>query len=452
MKMAKIIYLLLFIVSLNAYDLSLRESFDNVLLHNDGLKASALNIDKARKLKTATNMLYLPNIDIVGNYTYISDPMKLDINIPIPIANMSINHSLNISTNNLAYGVVSIMYPLFTGGKRIAASNIADLNIDNSNFLFQLKKIDLFETLVKNYYGLILNIEILKTLIDVENGHKIHLDNAIELEKNGQIARLERLNAQVAYDRARSKTLEAKDSLQVALLSFKTILQNENITKNVEVGDDGITNLNLTSSLKISQKELNDISYYKKKVLDSYPMLKSIEVKKLQAKELSNIEFATFLPTIGLYGGYVFKDNNILLNKMIPNWNVGVIARFSLLSNTGRIFRYQASQIAQNEANYLYSQAKQDISLLTEKTYKEVLFAKESYHNLSSSLEFAKENLKLQEEAFKNGMNDSTKVSDARNALSGVIIELKNAEYRYIVALAKLSALSNDIDSFYTFY
>ena len=235
-------------------------------------------------------------------------------------------------------------------------------------------------------------------------------------------------------------------------MSFKTILQNENITRNVEVGDDGITNLNLTSPLQISQKELNDISYYKKRVLDSYPMLKSIEVKKLQAKELSNIEFAAFLPTIGLYGGYVFKDNNILLNKMIPNWNVGVVARFSLLSNTGRIFRYQASQIAQNEANYLYSQAKQDISLLTEKTYKEVLFAKESYHNLSSSLEFAKENLKLQEEAFKNGMNDSTKVSDARNALSGVIIELKNAEYRYIVALAKLSALSNDIDSFYTFY
>ena len=49
-------------------------------------------------------------------------------------------------------------------------------------------------------------------------------------------------------------------------------------------------------------------------------------------------------------------------------------------------------------------------------------------------------------------MNDSTKVSDARNALSGVIIELKKTEYRYVIALAKLCALSNDIDLFYTFY
>ena len=438
-KLSKILYLVLFSTFLNAYDISLEESFNNMLLNNDGLKASKLNIDKARKLKTATNMLYFPNIDIIGSYTYISDPMILDVNIPVNLPNISgINHSLHISSNNLAYGVISIMYPLYTGGRRFAASNIADLNIDDANFLFQFKKINLFEDLVKNYYGLILNIEVLKTLIDIENGHKAHLDNAIELEKNGQIAKLERLNAQVAYDKARNKTLESRDSLEVALLAFKTILQNENITNNVEVNHSGITNLNLTSPLQVSKKELENINYYKEKVLNSYPMLKSIETKKLQANELSNIEFANFLPTIGLYGGYFFKDNNILLNRMIPNWNVGIMAKFSILSNNGRIFKYQASQIAQNEVNHLYSQAKQDLLLLTEKTYKEVLFAKE--------------NLRLQEEAFKNGMNDSTKVSDARNALSGVIIELKKTEYRYVIALAKLCALSNDIDLFYTFY
>ncbi len=452
-KLSKILYLVLFSTFLNAYDISLEESFNNMLLNNDGLKASKLNIDKARKLKTATNMLYFPNIDIIGSYTYISDPMILDVNIPVNLPNISgINHSLHISSNNLAYGVISIMYPLYTGGRRFAASNIADLNIDDANFLFQFKKINLFEDLVKNYYGLILNIEVLKTLIDIENGHKAHLDNAIELEKNGQIAKLERLNAQVAYDKARNKTLESRDSLEVALLAFKTILQNENITNNVEVNHSGITNLNLTSPLQVSKKELENINYYKEKVLNSYPMLKSIETKKLQANELSNIEFANFLPTIGLYGGYFFKDNNILLNRMIPNWNVGIMAKFSILSNNGRIFKYQASQIAQNEVNHLYSQAKQDLLLLTEKTYKEVLFAKESYLNLNSSLELAKENLRLQEEAFKNGMNDSTKVSDARNALSGVIIELKKTEYRYVIALAKLCALSNDIDLFYTFY
>lgn len=452
----KIILLLFITLFLNAYDLSLEESFNKVLLNNDGLKASYQNIQKARKLKSATNMMYLPSIDLIGNYTYISDPMQLNIHLPLssisPIL-PDINHSTKISTNNLAYGLISIMYPLYTGGKRIAAGNIADLNIDDANFLMQLKKINLFEDLVKTYYGLILNLEVLQTLLDIENGHKIHLDNAYELEKNGQIARLERLSAQVAYDKAKNKTLQAKDSLSTALLAFQTLLQDDNIIQDVIINENGnIENLSLISPLQISQKELDSLESYQQKVLASYPMLKSIQIKQMQTEELGNIDFAEFLPTIGLYGGYVIKDNNVLLNRIIPNWNIGITAKISILSPKGRIFRYQANKIAQNEVSYMYSQAKKDILLLTQKTYKEVLFSKESYENLSSTLELAKENLKLQEEAFRNGMGDSANVSDARNALSGAIIEIKNAEYRYIVALAKLCALSNDIDLFYTFY
>ncbi|RAX52748.1 hypothetical protein CCY99_07215 [Helicobacter sp. 16-1353] len=454
--MLKIILISIVALLLNAYDLSLEESFNKVLLNNDGLKASQQNVQKARKLKSAANMMYMPNIDLIGSYTYISDPIQFNMQLPLssimPIL-PNINHTTNISTNNLAYGIISIMYPLYTGGKRLSAGNIADLNIDDANFLMQLKKINLFEDLVKTYYGLILNLEILQTLLDVENGHKIHLENAIALEQNGQIAKLERLSAQVAYDKSKSKTLQAKDSLSIALLGFETILQDSNIMRDVTINQNGtIENLHLISPLKISLKELDSLESYQQKVLASYPALKSIEIKQMQAEELSNIEFADFLPTIGLYGGYIFKDNNVLLNKMIPNWNVGIVAKISIFSQKGRIFRYQASQIAQNEINYMRSQAKKDILLLTQKTYKEVVFAKESYENLESTLELAKENLRLQEEAFRNGMGDSAKVIDARNALSGAMIEIKNVEYRYILALAKLCVLSNDIDLFYTFY
>lgn len=449
------------IFTLNAYDLSLKESFDRILLNNDGLKATYQNTQKARKLKSATNMMYLPSIDLIGSYTYINDPMQLDIHLPLsnltipnlPISLPNINHTTNISTNHLVYGILSIMYPLYTGGKRLAALNLADLNINDADFLLQLKQINLFEDLIKAYYGLLLNIEILQTLLEVESGHKQHLDNAIELEKQGQIARIERLSAQVEYDKAKNKTLQAKDSLTIALLAFQTLLQDDEIAQNVRITIDGkLENLNLTSPLSISDKEIDTLESYQQRVLHAYPVLKSIDVKRQQAKELSDIEFANFLPTIALYGGYVFKDNGVLLNKMIPDWNVGIVARFSILSSSGRIFKYQATQIAQNEATFLYSQAKKDIMLLTQKTYNEVRFAKESYHNLLSTLELAKENLKLQEQAFANGMIESAKVSDARNALSGAIIEIKNAQYRYIIALSNLYALSNDIGSFYRFY
>lgn len=438
----------------NSQNLNIQEAFDLVLLNNESLKASFKNIEKSQKIKDSTYMLFAPNIDIIGSYNYIDEKMKLNLEIPnfplSAIGNLAI--SKDLSTNHLAYGLINIIYPLYTGGKRLAALDIANLNIDDANFLMQINKINLFEKLIKAYYGLKLNIEVYKSLKDVENGAKEHLENALKLEENAQIAKIERLSAQVEYDKAKNKALQAKDTAEIALLGLKTIIQDENIAQNVLLDENGkIINLNLTSELLISTKELESLQNYQSKTLASYPALKTIETKKEQVKKLGDIEFANFLPTIGLQGGYIFKDNSVLLNKIMPNWYIGVTAKLTLISPSGRIFKYQANKIAQSEIEHTLSQAKKDILLLVESAYKEALSARESYKNFSSTILLAKENLKLQEEAFINGMANNTQVSDARNQLSFATIELKNSQYKYILALAKLYALSNDIESFYLF-
>ncbi|RDU62081.1 TolC family protein [Helicobacter sp. MIT 14-3879] len=441
-----------------AQDLNIKESFNKILLNNDSLKASYSNIEKMHKLKDASYMLFAPSIDIIGNYTYI-EKKNLNIDIPevsipnVPISSINIPPlNLEFNNNHFAFGIISIMYPIYTGGKRLSAINLAKLNIDDANFVAQLNKINLFEKLIKSYYGLKLSIEVYKTLKDIENGTKLHLENAIKLEENGQIAKLERLSAKVEYDKAKTKANQAKDAADIALLGFKTIIQDENISKNVSLDENGnILNLNLTSELKISQKNLEPLQTYQQQALSSYPAIKSIEIKKEQTKELSNIELASFMPNIGFYGGYVIKDNKTLLNKTIPSWYVGIGAKLSILSPSGRIFKYQASKIAQNEVDYLHKQAQKDILLLIESTYKEVLSAKHSFYELDSTIELAQENLKLQEEAFMNGMVNSSQVNDARNQLSFAKIESKNSQYRYIIALSKLYAISNNIENFIDF-
>lgn len=446
--MKKLLILAILSTSINilySYQLNIKQTYNMALLNNDNIKSSIEGSKKADQLSKSTKMLYLPQIDIIGNYTYIDDPMKFDILPQLP------SLPFNIGTNNIVYGIVNITYPLFTGGKRFFANKIANLNKEDANYILNLKKLNLFENLVKSYYGLILNIETLNTLKDIENGHKNHLENAMKLEKNGLIAKIERLSAQVAYDKAKHRTHQAREVLQTALLTFKNILQDKTID-NIQINNDTLDNLELISELKISDKELDKLENIKQKVLSLYPTLKSLEIKEAEAKELTKIELSNFSPNIGLYGGYIFKDNNIILNKAVPNWYVGIGAKLSILSSSGRYFRYQANKIAENEIYYTLAQARKDILLLTEQTYREVNSAKDSYNNLESTLELAKENLKLQEEAFLNGINNSARVTDARNALSAAIIEIKNAEYKYIIALARLCTLINDTDMFYTFY
>lgn len=452
MKIKLIITALLIIYNIaNTVELSVKQTYDLAVIHNDAIKSSIEGEKKAKKLALASKMSYIPQIDVIANYTYIDNPINLHFNTNgIPIL-PPMNISKNLSSRNIVYGIINITYPIFTGGKRIFINKIAKLDIDDADYILNLKKLNLFEELVKVYYGLILNIEILNTLKDIEIGHKTHLDNAIKMEDNGMVAKIERLNAQVEYDKAKHKTHQAREVLQTALIAFKNIVQEKELDQ-IQINDDTLENLELTSELKISKKNLDDIETIKQLVISQYPSLKSLEIKEMQAKELSKVELSNFMPNIGLYGGYIFKDNDIPINKTVPNWYVGVGAKLSLLSSSGRIFRYQASKIAENEIRYTLEQVKKDILLLTEKTYREISSARDSYNNLESTLQLAEENLKLQEEAFANGLGNSAGVSDARNALSAALIEIKNTEYKYIISLARLCALVNNIDMFYTFY
>lgn len=436
--------------------LRIRDAYEKVLQNNDSLKASQSAVQKAQKLKTGAYMLFAPEIDIVGNYTFME---KTSIEIPpinLPqMGGFAINiPSMDLHKNHFAFGIINAVYPIYTGGKRLSALKLSKLNVQDSELLMQLNKINLFEKLVKSYFGVKLSYDVHKTLKDGELGALAHLNNAKKLQENGQIAKIEFLGAKVEYDKAKNKTHEARDALDIALLAFKTILQDENLTNSVELSESGeIMNLTLTSELVTAlDAQLKPLQYYKDAAISAYPALKSLEVKKLQTKELTEIEFGNFLPTIGLYGGYVIKANNTMLNRAIPSWFVGITAKMSLISTSGRVFKYQASKIAQNEVDYLHRQAKSDILLLIETTYKEVLSAKESYKNHSSTIELATENLNLQEKAFINGMASTVQVSDARNQLSLAKIDAQNSQYRYAIALAKLYAITNDMESFWTFY
>ena len=197
---------------------------------------------------------------------------------------------------------------------------------------------------------------------------------------------------------------------------------------------------------------LEKVDYFVNKTLEVYPALQIMDNKIQATHELSRIEFASFLPDVGLFGSYIMNENKTLFEKAMPNWYVGIGARWSLLTPNGRIQKYQASKIASLEAQFATSQARKDLKTLCEKTYNEVLSYKTQYFSLQSSVELASENLKLRQSAFLQGMSTSTEVSDAQNALSLAIIERQSVAYQYVIALSRLFALSDELERFYGFF
>lgn len=447
---------ILFFLALSTLAFSTPLDFDGawrmVLKNNHTLKAGDIAIQKNEKLKEANLMLYLPRIDLDAAYAYLGSPLKFDAKTALEEINQSLSNPiqspnlsnllnrlipLELSNQQIITASIKIIYPLYTGGATYAANHLGKLALKDAQEAFRLSKLSTFEQLANVYYGVLLNQDILQTLQDVEKGHKLHLENAKKLQKAGQIAKIETLSAQVAYDRAKNDTLKAKDSLEVAWLALHTLLS------------DSKTTFKLTSKLDIRS---NAKKLLLKPILDatlkSYPALAMADIKAQQAQEVTKLERSKFLPKIAFFGNYSYHDHNSLLGKSLPSWFVGIGAKMPLFDNTGSYQKYQASKIAQLEVAERKTQAIKDISLLVEKTYKEAIQAKELYFTLSSSIALAEENLNLQEKAFAQGMATSTQVVDARNLLSKARIEQKSIAYKYILSVAKLMALSDSLDHF----
>ncbi|EQD89830.1 outer membrane efflux family protein [Helicobacter pylori SouthAfrica50] len=372
----------------NIQKLSLKNAWARVLSSHEGLHAQEYAIKRASKMKLAAKLSFLPQIDLSAFYVYLSNPIKMDFasqkqpgiqkatnqihqglqniqqNIPSQVLTPQIQAGMQgvmqgfgalsstleapllFSKQNVVLGALSIIYPLYMGGARFTMVRIADLMQKDANEVYRLKKLSTFQELVKVYYGMVLNAEVAETLEEVEKGHYKHFQNALKMQKVGQIARVETLGAQVAYDKAHIASIKAKDVLETSQLSFNSILSSK---------DD----LSPSNKLEIhTEKDLPNLSWFVSSTLNSYPALRTLENQVQISKENTKLQIAKFLPQVSFFGSYIMKQNNSVFEDMIPSWFVGVAGRMPILSPTGRIQKYQASKLAELQVNSEQIQAK----------------------------------------------------------------------------------------------
>ena len=133
---------------------------------------------------------------------------------------------------------------------------------------------------------------------------------------------------------------------------------------------------------------------------------------------------------------------------MAPDWLVGVGVKVPLVSRDGLSDTVQAATTTQVQVKQLLAQLRQDLTLLVEKSWREADLAREQYQALAVTEQLAQENVRLREQAFRQGLGTSLDVEDAQSKLAGVLTQRQAAAYQYVVCLARLLALSGRQNEF----
>ncbi|MFQ1931683.1 TolC family protein [Aeromonas veronii] len=439
--------------SAQAQTVSFSEAWTRVIQQDEGLAAEQAGVDRAKQLREAARAMYLPKVDLGASYTHLDQPMELDMMDLNPIANhpemvktlqailggLPIPHLspsdfvTPLTKQNVVTSSVKMLWPLFTGGRIDAAQDIRQAQVSEAQQLLVLKQQATFESLSQTYFGVVLAAQVVQTRQEIEEGLAHHLDHAKKLEAQGQIARVERLSAQSAYDRARIDTQKSRRGLEIAELALGHMLK----LPRAEPG----------SGLFVNQ-ELPRLEGLVSQTLEVHPGLKLLSAKKEQAKGMIRMEQGKYAPEVFMFGNYNLYEDDSLAAKTAPDWLVGVGVSMPLVSRDGRSETVQAAKSAELQVNLLQAKTRQDLELLVEKTWREAAQGLEEYQALSSTQALAEENVLLRDKAFGQGLSTSLDVVDARNQLAGVKTQRAAAAYQYVVSLARLLALSGQMNSF----
>jgi len=446
-----VLMLSLFASQTRAQVLTFEEAWARVEETHEGIRAEHQALERVKNQRESARALKRPSIKLNASYTHLSDPVQLNILDLEPLASVGnsqlgqilaellegigispgdVNRAFttDFTEQDVLFSNLMALWPIYAGGRVDAAQEIREAQVHEAEQRVDLKIRTTFDETAKYYFGVVLAEKVIWTRKMAEMALDRHLSHAVKLEEQGQIARVERLSAQVTRDRAAVATRKAEDDLEIARLALGSLLGEGEAFRPV-------------SPLFVNT-DLPPVGNFITQTLETFPGLKILSARAEQANGLIEVESGARLPEVFVFGNVIAYKDNSIASEMIPNWAVGLGLSFDLLDRTGQSHKIEAARSTILQVRHLNRQARRDLRVLVKKTWQEAIQARNEFDGLQSSLELAKENIGLREKAFAQGFSTSLEVVDAQLFLTAVRTQRMAAAYNYVNALARLLSLS----------
>jgi len=444
----RILLISIFISSaLNSYsqeiteNMTFEEAYQSMAENNLALKGAKAEKESNEYLRKTTRGLYLPKISLNANYTKFNEDLGVDISgvskaaggIGIaPSGNLLSPSKLVLQKEQVAIASLDLIWPVFTGGKIMAANKAMDAKIDEAQYKLDQKESELNTELVERYYGYRLATKAVTLYQDVLDAMIIHQNNAKKLEENGMISKAQKLYADLSVSTAQAELNHAKNTQNTVAEALKnTVTQTYNI--------------NPVSELFLVE-DIEPVEFFINSALENSPLLKQVDAKKRQAEQMHHVSTSNYLPTVAVIGNKVLSEYQ--LADAMPNWFVGVNLRWTLFDGMSRTNEARSSRATINRVEFLKTKAEDDISTLINKIYNNLTSSVAQLHDLNSTYKFAVEYERVTQKAFSEGFATSKDVVDAQLVLNKVKVGRLKIMNDYVLSLAKLLQYSGNPEMF----
>jgi outer membrane protein TolC len=413
--------------------ISLEESKQLALENNAAAKNGKLEIEASRQQKKAAFTSFFPSV-MAGGAVFSAQKNMVEINSPggnLPVYDGNVENLLSAtqfafmppSTMGMlkkgAIGMLNIMQPVFAGGRIVNGNRLAELGQEVSGYKYQMSRNDVLLKTEEQYWLIVQLNEKIKTIQLYEDLLKNLLARVEDSYKSGLITKNDVLKVKLKLSEAllnKSKLENGKKLAGMAFCQFVGIKYDSTLVFN-----NGLENIEAPQACYVD----NQAALIKR---NEYALLqKSVEAEELQTK----IKLGSYLPSVsvGLAGIYMKLDENDGKTIGMANGMVQIpISGWWEASHT-LSERNIKEEIARNE----FRDKSELLLLQMEKAWQDLNDAFKQVALSRDSKAQAEENLKVNDDSYKNGISNLSDLLEAQALLQQTRDQLTESLGQYKV-------------------
>lgn len=433
--------------------ISFRAAVDMMMQNNPNIKAAEKNVELTRRQSQFINSSWYPTITMTGTYVLMSDKIgvsqeyasllepikeKYENTFLVPDVINYISNELGdlsfdvpIMENDFGSIDLEVLFPVFTGVKRIYAHQLAKDN----EIMSEYEKIAVGTTkyleLADVYFTLSLTESILKILKETKDMTTNHYAQALKMEELGMFDKAERLIVKVALDESDRNLKSAENEADVLRKSLSVIIgqQSTNNTQSI-----------VTSTPLFLNEKYPSLIWFKEMMRKNAFIYKQSELHEDISKNTLRISKSNYFPIISIFGKQTIASYQVPENLM-PGTIAGVNLTWDIFDGLARERNIQQTKIESEIITETQTNIKNELEIAVDEWYAKLVQSTINAKDLQSSLELSEEVYKIRKKAFAEGLATSQQVLDALNLLNKTKLLLLTTYYEYDIALAHLCCL-----------
>ena len=443
--------------------LDFRTAVNLMFTNNNAIKAAEKNTVLAKRQSQLINASWFPTITMTGTYTLMSEKIGVSqdyASLLKPIQDKYANTFLvpdimNYISNSLGdlkfdvpiveddFGSVDLelIYPIFTGVKRIYANKLAKNNETISEINKESVGAMKYLELANIYFSLNLTESMIKVLNETHEMTKNHYNQALKMEQIGMFDKAERLIVKVSLDESDRNLKNAENQAEVLRSAlWKIIGQRDNETTSQQDSSMLMTHNFKTSTPLFLNEQYPQLQWFKDMMQKNAYIFRQSNLHEDIAETSIKMSKSNYSPVISVFGKQTIVSYQVPKN-LIPNTIAGINLAWDIFDGLARERNIQMTKIESEIISETQQNLKNELEVAVDEWYANIEQACINAKDLRSSLELAEEVYKIRKKAFSEGLATSQQVLDALNLLNKTKLLLLTTYFEYDIALANLCCL-----------